>query len=75
MRIMAGIVRTQERRREVLKRVYDGQVQELTEANEPTQISVYFEDVIRALPNIAVGRNDLEALFRDALEHATGMKL
>ena len=47
--------------------LYDEQVREFTEDNEPTHVATFFEDAIRALPYVAVSRNDLEALFKEAL--------
>ena len=67
-KIIRGEVQIRDGRRNLLKKVYDSQVQEFTEDNEPTQIVTFFEDVINALPNIGVERNDLEALFKYALE-------
>ncbi len=55
-------------RQQRMRILYDEQVREFTEDNQPTQVATFFEDAIRALPFIAVDRYDLEALFKEALE-------
>ena len=60
--------KTRSDRLEVLKKVLDDQILEFTEDNMPTNVVMFFEDVIRALPYSANEKFDLPALFNEALE-------
>lgn len=63
---------SRQKRREKLKKLYDEQVLEFTEDNGPTSVSVFLEDVLRALP-IGMQQNvhyQWEAIFEDALKEA-----
>ncbi len=55
------------KRREALKKIFDQQVLDYTEANLPTNIATFFEDVLAALPESAK-RCDVEALIEQVLD-------
>ena len=59
--------RLRHERRELLKKMFDAQVEEFFEDNNPTQIATFFEDVLRVLPN-SYRTCEIEAIFKGAFE-------
>ena len=73
MREIRGDVSNRHGRRDTLKKVYDGQSDEYNGGTLATQVVMFFEDAIRAIPNETQSRVDLTEMFDLAYRRANGL--